>query len=65
MSSIGIVKSIFSRYYDVSIIAVDWLINIQFPGCFAADLLVALPIFNEKIRLRKLLVAVSTGSVFI
>jgi len=64
MNSIGIVNNVYAEYFDATIIAVDWLTIIQYPGCIIANILIALLIYSDKVGLRKLSIVVSACTIF-
>ena len=64
MNSIGIVNNVYAGYFDVTIVAVDWLTIVQYPGSLIGNFVIALLIFNGKVGIRNLSIAVGVCFVF-
>ena len=64
MNSFGIVNEIYSSYFQISYIAIDWFTIVQFPGSVLGNVLLAYLFQTTKFGFRKLSLGVGIVSVF-
>ena len=65
MNSTGVVNNVYKAYFNIPYFVIDWFTLIQTPGRIISTIVLAILIFNSKMKFRLLFVIVSSSAVLL
>ena len=65
MNSTGVVNNVYKAYFNIPYFVIDWFTLIQTPGRIISTIVLAILIFNSKMKFRLLFVMVSSSAILL